>query len=144
MPAHRKDGQAKAMYDLYKKGHSLAMVGRAFGVTRQTVYKTLKRRNHKLRPKQPLPFIVWHGMKYSRRSNGYYGNTLEQRTYLHRDVWVFHHGPIPDGYDIHHKDGDKANNRIENLEMHSQSEHGKKHGFAANQYVRRSDHRPIK
>jgi hypothetical protein len=42
---------------------------------------------------------------------------------LHRIVYVMHNGPIPDGYQIHHKDGDKKNNRIGNLECVSALKH---------------------
>ena len=34
---------------------------------------------------------------------------------LHRAVWEYFHGPIPKGYHIHHMDGNRANNNIENL-----------------------------
>ena len=42
---------------------------------------------------------------------------------MHRYVWQFHNGPIQDGFHIHHKDGDKSNNALENLEMLSASDH---------------------
>lgn len=45
----------------------------------------------------------------------------------HRVIWEKHHGKVPEGYCIHHKDGNKKNNRIENLECLSRKEHGKKH-----------------
>lgn len=34
---------------------------------------------------------------------------------LHRIVWEFHHGPIPIGHHIHHRNHDRADNVIENL-----------------------------
>jgi len=34
----------------------------------------------------------------------------------HRIVWEKENGAIPDGYFIHHKDGNKQNNNINNLE----------------------------
>lgn len=46
---------------------------------------------------------------------------------LHRVVWEFHNGPIPKGYSVHHIDGDKRNNNIENLELLRQSEHQSLH-----------------
>lgn len=46
------------------------------------------------------------------------------RLKLHRAVYVMHNGPIPEGYQIHHKDGDKKNNRVENLECVSALKHG--------------------
>lgn len=36
---------------------------------------------------------------------------------LHRTVWEYHNGEIPDGYHIHHKDADRSNNQISNLEL---------------------------
>lgn len=42
---------------------------------------------------------------------------------VHREIWKSVHGPIPPGHHIHHKDGNKLNNSIENLECISQSEH---------------------
>lgn len=35
----------------------------------------------------------------------------------HRAVWIDHHGPIPEGAVVHHKNGLKLDNRIENLEL---------------------------
>lgn len=46
------------------------------------------------------------------------------RLRLHRAIYVMHNGPIPDGYQIHHKDGNHKNNRIENLECVSTLKHG--------------------
>ena len=36
-------------------------------------------------------------------------------TYEHREIWEAHHGPIPDKMRIDHINGDKRDNRIENL-----------------------------
>ncbi|MGE0294949.1 MAG: HNH endonuclease signature motif containing protein [Hyphomonadaceae bacterium] len=47
--------------------------------------------------------------------------------YLHRDIWKYHHGPIPEGFHVHHKDEDPDNNSIDNLEILPAHEHFKKH-----------------
>lgn len=35
----------------------------------------------------------------------------------HRFVWECAHGPLPDGATIHHKNGNRLDNRLENLEL---------------------------
>jgi hypothetical protein len=42
---------------------------------------------------------------------------------LHREIWKKHHGPIPAGYDIHHKDDNPLNNAIDNLECLHPDDH---------------------
>lgn len=46
---------------------------------------------------------------------------------LHRIVWENFNGPIPKGKHIHHKDGDKSNNEISNLEMVAPGWHVRHH-----------------
>jgi hypothetical protein len=47
--------------------------------------------------------------------------------YLHREVWKAAHGPIPDGCDIHHADGNPLNNDVANLECLTVGEHRRRH-----------------
>jgi hypothetical protein len=42
---------------------------------------------------------------------------------LHREIWKDAHGPIPEGCEIHHKDGNPLNNDISNLECVTSEEH---------------------
>ena len=44
---------------------------------------------------------------------------------LHRKVWIDHHGSIPTRRNIHHIDGNKRNNRIENLAMQDTVSHSR-------------------
>lgn len=45
--------------------------------------------------------------------------------FVHRDVWQYYHGDIPEGdYEIHHIDHNKANNDIANLQLLTRTEHG--------------------
>ena len=65
-------------------------------------------------------FKVFAGRKFNVDESGY----LHMKGIrLHRIVWEIHNGPIPKGFDIHHKDGDKLNNAINNLGCLSHSEH---------------------
>ena len=45
----------------------------------------------------------------------------------HRHVWEKHNGPIPDGYVIHHINGVRHDNRIENLEAMKRRDHSVHH-----------------
>lgn len=45
----------------------------------------------------------------------------------HRWVWEKKYGKIPKGYEIHHIDGNKRNNSIDNLELLTPKEHSAKH-----------------
>lgn len=53
--------------------------------------------------------------------NGYLA--FGKNSFFHREIWKNAHGDIPIGYDIHHKDGDKLNNSLENLECLPHAEH---------------------
>lgn len=46
---------------------------------------------------------------------------------IHRIIWECTNGEIPDGYDIHHIDGNKLNNSIYNLELIEKSKHIREH-----------------
>ena len=51
---------------------------------------------------------------------------------IHRLVMEAFIGPCPDGIQVNHKDGDKSNNRLDNLEYMTQSEnmvHGREMGL---------------
>ncbi len=129
----------RKMYELYEKGFSCTKVAEAFGVTRQTVHKRFKRQHLYQRKIEALPFIRFQGKKYTLRANGYYGRTKGKRNYLHRDIWESVNGKIPDGFDIHHKDGDKTYNTIENYELYSKAEHARKFGVGQNQYTKKDE-----
>jgi hypothetical protein len=45
----------------------------------------------------------------------------------YRKIWESVYGGIPDGYEIHHKDGNRSNNNIENLQCVSTEDHYKIH-----------------
>ena len=64
------------------------------------------------------------GVCYGKNHGGYYFHNNRR---LHRAVWKAFFGDIPDGYEIHHCDGNKDNNNIENLQCLSKSEHASRH-----------------
>ena len=65
---------------------------------------------------------------YFRGSDGFV--CRYQRTYA-RWIWEQHHGEIPAGYTIHHKDGNRINDRIENLMCIPAEQHRAIHGLMA-------------
>lgn len=141
--ANRDDDRANALYDLYQQGHSLEQVAAAFGVTRQSVYKMFKVRGFALRVKPAgLPYVVFEGEKYTLRNTGYFGKTRGARTLLHRDVWEYHNGPILKGFDIHHVDRNKENNRLSNLELIDKAEHARIYATGNNQFGQHGRRKP--
>lgn len=117
--------------EMYENGMSIEQCANKFGVTRQMMWDTLGRRGVKFRHSEPNPFIMFGGKKYSLAKDGYYRLTTVRREsrMLHRDVWEFANGHIPDGCDIHHKHGnaDKETTDPSRLECLTPSDHTKKH-----------------
>ena len=57
-------------------------------------------------------------MKWTLSRNGYLRGTIKGKSWTqHRYVWTQHNGPIPDDMSIHHINGIKTDNRIENLKL---------------------------
>ena len=83
-------------------------------------------------------FLYFNNVKFTRDdTTGYYLNsTIRKR--MHRYVWEYYNGEIPKGYHIHHVDGDKSNNSIENLRLVEAKKHCKAHSVihAINDYDR--------
>lgn len=72
--------------------------------------------------------VIFNGLKFTKdNKTGYYLNSTHHIR-LHRYVWEYYNGTIPQGYDIHHIDLNKDNNDISNLKLISKSEHMKLHG----------------
>ena len=82
--------------------------------------------------------VIFNGYKYYKQKTGYYqiAETYKRKQLgierrLHRAIWKFYNGDIPKGYQVHHKDENKDNNDISNLELLSASEHAKLHSRRA-------------
>lgn len=68
-------------------------------------------------------------MKPSKSGNYYRFNAaygINKKILVHRAVWEAFNGPIPEGLDIDHIDGDPSNNSLSNLQAISHSENIKK------------------
>ena len=65
------------------------------------------------------------GVVYRKKSDKHFGNGLQ----IHRVVYAYYYGKIPEGYVVHRVDENPANNSIKNLKLLSVSEHGKLHNF---------------
>lgn len=76
-------------------------------------------------------YIEYNGLRFCRdEKTGYYLNsTIRKR--LHRYVWEQEVGKIPKSCHIHHIDGDKSNNSINNLTIITASGHARLHGAEA-------------
>ena len=53
--------------------------------------------------------------------------TLDGWKYEHRVLFEEVYGPVPYGFVVHHKNGIREDNRLENLTIMTKSQHAKKH-----------------
>jgi hypothetical protein len=75
--------------------------------------------------------VTYRGVKFYPNKKGYYYlrysptsiNLWHAERALHRVVWLDIYGEIPLGYEVHHKDGNRANNAPTNLQCLLHSEH---------------------
>lgn len=75
------------------------------------------------------PWVEFNGERYYRDDDGYYKASRSRgRHLLHRDIWEAEHGPIPDGWHVHHRDHDRGNNDPANLIALSRVQHKAEHG----------------
>ena len=72
-------------------------------------------------------YLEYDGLKFCRdEKTGYYLNsTIRER--IHRYIWEKEVGAIPEGCHIHHLNGDKSDNRIENLAIMTGKGHLRMH-----------------
>lgn len=74
-------------------------------------------------------YQYFNGVKFTRDDHtGYYLNSSIKKR-MHRYVWEYYNGEVPEGYHIHHIDKDKSNNDISNLEAIPFSTHAKMHSI---------------
>ena len=81
-------------------------------------------------------YQFFDGLRFTRDDKtGYYLNSKTHKR-MHRYVWEYYNGRIPRGCEIHHKDFDKSNNDISNLELLTISGHRKLHAELLTQQQR--------
>lgn len=72
---------------------------------------------------------TFNGINFYRDGRGNYLCSIT----LHRFVWCYANGEIPDGYEIHHRDFNHDNNDIANLELVTKDEHQRIHAACKKQ-----------
>lgn len=110
-----------AMYAMYCCGpegrpYTLEEVGKIYRRSRQAVYDVFKSRGYPLRSKPVKDSIVIDGRKFTPRHDRYWRATAGDRKQLHVYIWEREFGKLPAGHGIHHKDLDRGNNDLSNLE----------------------------
>jgi hypothetical protein len=120
------------MYELYKKGYSLADIANVCSLSRQSVYSRFKNKKLKLRSKKKKPFIIIDGLRFTINRDGYYECTTIDRLMLHNYNWEKINGKIPNGYELHHKDLNKINNEVSNLQLVTPKQHTEIHSKIRN------------
>lgn len=74
-------------------------------------------------------FVMLDGIRFYPSSQGYWVGSVAPKKIkrMHIYVWEKHNGPVPKGYLVHHIDGNKGNNSIENLRLVTRGEHASIH-----------------
>ncbi len=117
----------EAMYELYKWGYNLNEIGRIFGNTHQSISDAFKRHGFELRPQLKKPKYFYKGEAYTLDRDGYLKKTSGDHKWLHMVIWEEYYGLIPENHEVHHRDENKLNNDISNLECLHYTAHGRIH-----------------
>lgn len=136
-PPKRKwfDEQNKVLLELYEWGSWKEIMGKLpkfswSQIQLQASRLGLKRKRKEALSKNNKNFVInYNGNKYNANitRHGYVDvnnasiGVISKK--FHRLVWETERGCIPEGYDIHHIDGNKQNNDIANLEIVLNNEH---------------------
>lgn len=107
-----------AMYAMYCTGKSMRYIAKEYNRTHQSIYHVFNSRHYPLRSKQLKGLLVLDNIKFTETKGGYLRGTFNgRRLSMQRYVWEKHFGPVPSDSCVYHKDHDRKNNTIENLEL---------------------------
>lgn len=73
----------------------------------------------------PPAWYDWQSIRWRRNRAGYYQD--DNGNLLHREFWKAHVGPLSDDIMLHHRDHDKTNNEVSNLQPVTRAEHCAEH-----------------
>lgn len=77
--------------------------------------------------------IIYDGIVWVKQRSGYYEGTHKtkklknKKCWLHQYIYEKYYGEQPKGFSVHHKDLNKDNNSIDNLELISRKDHSSMH-----------------
>lgn len=74
-----------------------------------------------------MEYQYFNNRKFCKYTGNKYWQDTSTTERMHRYVWQYYHGQIPEGFDVHHIDHNVDNNDISNLELLSKAEHCKRH-----------------
>lgn len=88
---------------------------------REIYRQSHRQKSHKVKVRER--FCFWKIANTGYWVVGLSQNGIGQTKTIHRIVWEYHNGPIPEGFAIHHIDGNKKNASIQNLSLIDLREH---------------------
>jgi len=140
--SQRKRIESEDIAVMYKTGMSAVEIAKELGITYQCVYDRLAEVGVKTRSRQDqIKMMVSRGTyniyKGSKNKLWRGGCTVDKNGYRsisiagiyileHRYVWEQVNGALPEGYIVHHLNGIKGDNRIENLAAMPRKNHSPK------------------